>query len=896
MTRMLFRASGRVIVITGVLCGAAALAADPGRPKIVNNSLYAADGQKMRGDTLFLTNTTRNNRGDEFTLKPKAWSENAHIGFNIRRLWASGGTEANHAMALAKIDQCVDLAARAGQYVIIVYGPPDKGPIGSNHHKEFWSIVAPRYKDRTHVIYELANEPPDAWPTEAQETATSTGEIPMAKTVRDSAPHTPIILFSNDQNPRAPSYYQQFQDGYQAKYGVAWSWANALVGFHGYYNATTAKMQAVKAKWPCINTEVPTYYRGDGEKTAYGQLVCSIEDDWDEIIRMEQLGIAWIEFSHCTRTPYGEPAPSPWYRWIFRDFDTGPLADYLVKKNVAWWVKGPAVAVTSPEHCTTSAAPASVSLTASAADGNGTIAKVEFYSGATRVGETTAAPYSFTWNNVAAGSYSITARAANHAGASYTSYPVKLTVLAGGLAKATIADSTAGAQQKGNAKERAYDGNLNTRWANDGTLATAWIQYDLGSAQRVAAVKIRPYNGRTMTYPIKIEVGDGSTMTTVWSGNTEWWEKTLQTFDVNDISGRYVKITMTGNNSHDDAWLGIYETEIYVTGTPPGPPIPAPAPGTRLLSPPTSESRTTTQPTSSAPLMPRIAGDWWTVAGSPDLGDLTDPKQQPVDFSIWEAADGTWQLWSCIRNTKVGGRTRLFYRWEGKQLTDTDWKPMGVTLRADPNCGEESVQSPHVIKDDGVYHMFYGDWNHICQATSQDGKTFTRVVGSDGKTGMFGEGAGEFTRDPMVLRIGDTYHCYYCANPEGGKGAGKGVVFCRTSPDLKTWSESKRVAYGGSAGTGWTSAECPFVIVHDGLYYLFRTQSYGQGAQTRVYRSKAPLNFGINDDRFLVGTLPVAAPEIVEHDGQTYIASLLPSLKGIRIAKLGWETTTKEVR
>jgi hypothetical protein len=59
-------------------------------------------------------------------------------------------------------------------------------------------------------------------------------------------------------------------------------------------------------------------------------------------------------------------------------------------------------------------------------------------------------------------------------------------------------------------------------------------------------------------------------MTTVWSGTTEWWEKTLQAFDVKDTAGRYVKISMTGKNSHDNAWLSIYETEIYVTGTLPG--------------------------------------------------------------------------------------------------------------------------------------------------------------------------------------------------------------------------------------------------------------------------------------------------------------------------------------
>jgi len=44
----------------------------------------------------------------------------------------------------------------------------------------------------------------------------------------------------------------------------------------------------------------------------------------------------------------------------------------------------------------------------------------------------------------------------------------------------------------------------------------------------------------------------------------------------------------------------------------------------------------------------------------------------------------------------------------------------------------------------------------------------------------------------------------------------------------------------------------------------------------------------VNDDKYLLGTLPVAAPEIVEHEGQWYMASLLPSLKGIRIARLKW--------
>src|SRR5450631_437772 len=77
-------------------------------------------------------------------------------------------------------------------------------------------------------------------------------------------------------------------------------------------------------------------------------------------------------------------------------------------------------------------------------------------------------------------------------------------------------------------------------------------------------------------------------------------------------------------------------------------------------------------------LIPQIDGDWWQVAGDPDLGKYTDPRQQPVDFAIWQAADGSWQIWSCIRATKCGGKTRLFYRWQGARITDGDWKPMGI--------------------------------------------------------------------------------------------------------------------------------------------------------------------------------------------------------------------------
>jgi hypothetical protein len=292
-----------------------------------------------------------------------------------------------------------------------------------------------------------------------------------------------------------------------------------------------------------------------------------------------------------------------------------------------------------------------------------------------------------------------------------------------------------------------------------------------------------------------------------------------------------------------------------------------------------------------SPFTPRLVGEWWTIATDPDLGPLTTEKQQPVDFAIWQAADGTWQLWSCVRGTKESGKTRLFHRWEGAMLTDKNWTPKGVALHADPSLGETQggLQAPFVLRHDGKFWMFYGDWANICLATSPDGKDFTRYQNREVKPQLNIAGPPvdqtRNTRDPMVLRIAKKWHLYYTAHP-GNKGAD----YARTSEDLLHWSAEKMVATGGRAGTGPYSAECPFVVEpQPGHFYLFRTQRYGRDAQTMVYYSRDPLGFGIdNDADHYVTTLPIAAPEIFQHDGQWFIAALLPSLTGIQITPMEW--------
>jgi len=103
----------------------------------------------------------------------------------------------------------------------------------------------------------------------------------------------------------------------------------------------------------------------------------------------------------------------------------------------------PTVSLSSPVSGSAFSAPAAVTIAATAADSDGTIAKVEYYNGATLLGTSTAAPYSFTWSNVAAGSYNITAKAYDNAGAATLSAARPITVTVGNLAPAVSLTSPA---------------------------------------------------------------------------------------------------------------------------------------------------------------------------------------------------------------------------------------------------------------------------------------------------------------------------------------------------------------------------------------------------------------------------------------------------------------------
>ena len=99
----------------------------------------------------------------------------------------------------------------------------------------------------------------------------------------------------------------------------------------------------------------------------------------------------------------------------------------------------PAVALMSPAGGTSFAAPGSIGMTATATPATGaSIAKVEFLVNGSVVGTRNTAPFSFTWGSVAAGNYSLTARATDNLGSAATSSTVNISVLNDAPPSATL--------------------------------------------------------------------------------------------------------------------------------------------------------------------------------------------------------------------------------------------------------------------------------------------------------------------------------------------------------------------------------------------------------------------------------------------------------------------------
>ncbi|WP_109852117.1 Ig-like domain-containing protein [Aquimarina sp. AU58] len=94
--------------------------------------------------------------------------------------------------------------------------------------------------------------------------------------------------------------------------------------------------------------------------------------------------------------------------------------------------QSPSVSITSPTNNQSVTEGQSINITANASDTDGTITKVEFFQGTTKLGEDTTSPYSYSWNNASVGNYTLSAIATDNANATTTSASVSITITSSG--------------------------------------------------------------------------------------------------------------------------------------------------------------------------------------------------------------------------------------------------------------------------------------------------------------------------------------------------------------------------------------------------------------------------------------------------------------------------------
>jgi Bacterial Ig domain/Glucodextranase, domain B len=133
----------------------------------------------------------------------------------------------------------------------------------------------------------------------------------------------------------------------------------------------------------------------------------------------------------ASSAPYGFVWPSPiagTQSLAAKAYDLKGRSTVSTPVSVTVSGKVPSVSLTSPLAGAKLIAPATIALTASASEVGGSIVRVDFYANGVLIATQGTAPYNATWSNVAAGTYSLTAKATDGVGATQVSGAITVTV------------------------------------------------------------------------------------------------------------------------------------------------------------------------------------------------------------------------------------------------------------------------------------------------------------------------------------------------------------------------------------------------------------------------------------------------------------------------------------
>lgn len=281
----------------------------------------------------------------------------------------------------------------------------------------------------------------------------------------------------------------------------------------------------------------------------------------------------------------------------------------------------------------------------------------------------------------------------------------------------------------------------------------------------------------------------------------------------------------------------------------------------------------------------RVYADKFVKIYDPSIGE--NEKWYINDHTIVKGEDG-WHLFGITHEEPANPlEEKLCAHAFTNDILGENLVKQTPPFRAEASEQELHFWAPHIIKNDGLYYMFYcagslegHEKYRIHLTTSPDLKNWTRHP----ENPMLIDGFD--ARDPMVLRVGDRWVMYYTCNstPEGGNHC----VACVTSTDLVHWENKKVVFTSDIIGTFAGPCESPFVEKVNDTYFLFIGPFGGYDVSycdTAVYASKDPFAFGGEP----VGRIPSHASEVLTIDGKYYITHCGWGEGGVYLAPLHFE-------
>ena len=452
-----------------------------GCPIIKNGTILTDQGTLLRGGAIICPTSDLTEHQAAWGLNINNWIEAKNRKLNFMR--SGNKRPISDPNQLEYLDRIVANAEATGMYVSMMVDIAEPGSFDYQSTYDFWKVVAPRYANNTNVIYEITNEPA-GFPANGSYPMNSE-LLTIYNIMREAAPQKIIICGKSSQltynnnshnvmvvhnysDPIAPQTVSELIPNFPIFMDETNQWQ--------YPGDVSVEREARRIKamedygisWAIMGTDLSNQDR--------------VLEEFDQLKPyLNKFGISWIHDQPITKgitmdvpaqdsrlsntkpikieaTPdpndntvvkveffmdnlkIGEVHEKPtilswestalgshnlWAKMISIDGDTtysSPVHISLIASEP------PTVAISQPFNNSVFPENTNVIIDVAANDPDGSITKVSFFNGETKLGECLNSPYHFEWTNLSPGSYSITAVATDNTETSTTSLPVNFTM------------------------------------------------------------------------------------------------------------------------------------------------------------------------------------------------------------------------------------------------------------------------------------------------------------------------------------------------------------------------------------------------------------------------------------------------------------------------------------